>query len=368
LRAIHPSRAAYQMRIIVTGGAGFIGSAVCRSLVQSGAYEVINVDKLTYAANLDSLASVAQHDCYKFVRLDICDGASVGALLEREAPDGIMHLAAESHVDRSITGPADFIATNVVGTYQLLEAARAYWNGLSGARKSRFRFHHVSTDEVFGSLGETGAFVETTPYDPSSPYSASKAASDHLAVAWHRTYGLPVVLSNCSNNYGPYHFPEKLIPLTITNALLGRDLPVYGVGANVRDWLFVDDHARALRAIFEGGEPGQSYNVGGRSERANLAVVKAICAALDEARPRRDGQPHASAIRFVDDRPGHDFRYAIDPTKIERDLGWRAQETFETGIAKTVRWFTDNEGWWRALREKRYDGERLGLTAGQRGA
>lgn len=351
------------MRVIVTGGAGFIGSAVCRHLLASEQYGVVNIDKLTYAANLQSLESIANHPRYAFARLDICDGSAIAALFAREAPDGIIHLAAESHVDRSITGPAAFITTNVVGTYQLLEAARAYWSGLTAERKERFRFHHVSTDEVFGSLGETGAFTETTPYDPSSPYSASKAASDHLAIAWHRTYGLPVVLSNCSNNYGPYHFPEKLIPLIITNALLGRDLPVYGKGANVRDWLYVDDHARALRAIFERGRPGESYNVGGRSERSNLDVVHAICAELDRLRPRADGSPHATAIKFVGDRPGHDFRYAIDPQKIEQELGWRAQETFDTGIGKTVRWYLDNEPWWRALRESRYDGERLGLTS-----
>lgn len=351
------------MRVIVTGGAGFIGSAVCRGLVASGEYDVVNVDKLTYAANLASLDSIADSPRYSFAKLDICDAEGIAALIAKTEPDGIMHLAAESHVDRSITGPADFITTNVVGTYTLLEAARSYWNGLPAARKERFRFHHVSTDEVFGSLEDTGFFTETTPYDPSSPYSASKAASDHLAVAWHRTYGLPVVLSNCSNNYGPYHFPEKLIPLVITNALLGRELPVYGQGTNVRDWLYVDDHARALRAVFEKGKPGQSYNVGGRSERKNLDVVHAICAELDRLSPRADGAPHASAIKFVSDRPGHDFRYAIDPEKIEKDLGWRSQETFESGIANTVRWYLDNEAWWRPLREKRYDGQRLGLTA-----
>ena len=350
------------MRVIVTGGAGFIGSAVCRNLVAEQGYEVVNVDKLTYAANLQSLKSIETHPNYTFAQIDICDGGAIAALIAREQPDGIMHLAAESHVDRSITGPADFITTNVLGTYQLLEAARAYWGTLSGERKDHFRFHHVSTDEVFGSLGATGAFTETTPYDPSSPYSASKAASDHLAVAWHRTYGLPVVLSNCSNNYGPYHFPEKLIPLIITNALLDRELPVYGTGANVRDWLYVDDHALALQAIFERGTPGESYNVGGRSERSNLDVVHAVCAQLDRLAPRADAAPHASAIRYVSDRPGHDFRYAIDPEKIERDLGWRAKETFETGIAKTVSWYLENGAWWRILREHRYDGQRLGLA------
>ncbi len=350
------------MRVIVTGGAGFIGSAVCRHLIENG-YDVVNVDKLTYAANLASVSSIANEPRYRFERLDICDIEGVEALFARESPDGIIHLAAESHVDRSITGPAEFITTNILGTYRLLETARSYWSSLEGSKKERFRFHHVSTDEVFGSLGPTGVFTETTPYDPSSPYSASKAASDHLATAWHRTYGLPVVLSNCSNNYGPYHFPEKLIPLIITNALLDRELPVYGQGTNVRDWLYVEDHARALRAIFERGAPGESYNVGGRSEQSNIAVVRAICAELDRLAPRNDAAPHESAIRYVNDRPGHDFRYAIDPSKLETDLGWKAQETFESGIAKTVRWYVDNESWWRPLREKRYDGQRLGLTA-----
>lgn len=323
---------------------------------------VVNIDKLTYAANLQSLDSVARNPGYTFHKLDICDADGVKAVLAKEQPDGILHLAAESHVDRSITGPAAFIETNITGTYTLLEASRAYWEKLPGARKESFRFLHVSTDEVFGSLGDDGAFTETTPYDPSSPYSASKAASDHLARAWHRTYGLPTVLSNCSNNYGPYHFPEKLIPLVITNALMGRPLPVYGQGSNVRDWLFVDDHARALVSILERGKPGESYNVGGRAERNNLDVVRAICSQLDSLAPRPDGKPHDSAISFVTDRPGHDFRYAIDPGKIEREIGWRAQESFGTGIEKTVRWYLANEAWWRPLRESKYDGERLGLA------
>ena len=350
------------MKILVTGGAGFIGSAVCRHLVNDRGAAVVNVDKLTYAANLASLDSIAGNAGYTFHKLDICNAAGVDAVLHTEQPDCIMHLAAESHVDRSITGPAAFIETNIAGTYTLLEAARTYWEGLPGTRKDSFRFLHVSTDEVFGSLGEHGAFTETTPYDPSSPYSASKAASDHLARAWHRTYGLPTVLSNCSNNYGPFHFPEKLIPLVITNALMGRPLPVYGQGSNVRDWLYVDDHARALVSIVEHGRPGESYNVGGRSERSNIEVVRAICSQLDSQQPRSDGKPHDSAIAFVTDRPGHDFRYAIDPDKLEREIGWRAVENFETGLTKTIRWYLANEAWWRPLRGSRYDGERLGLA------
>jgi dTDP-glucose 4,6-dehydratase len=350
------------VKVLVTGGAGFIGSAVCRHLISERAFHVANIDKLTYAANLASLDSIAGNSKYAFHKVDICDRDGITAVFEREQPDGILHLAAESHVDRSITGSAEFIATNIIGTYTLLEAARAFWDRLPGARKDAFRFLHVSTDEVFGSLGDEGAFTETTPYDPSSPYSASKAASDHLAVAWYRTYGLPVLLSNCSNNYGPFHFPEKLIPLVITNALMGKPLPVYGQGTNVRDWLYVDDHARALVGILERGVPGESYNVGGRSERNNLAVVTALCAQLDTLKPRPDGKPHDSAISFVMDRPGHDFRYAIDPQKIESAIGWHARENFETGIEKTVRWYLGNEAWWRPLREKRYDGERLGLV------
>jgi dTDP-glucose 4,6-dehydratase len=352
------------MKIVVTGGAGFIGSAVCRHLVSRCGATVVNIDKLTYAANLASLESLAGSPRYTFHKLDICDRDAVDTVLDHEQPDAILHLAAESHVDRSITGPAAFITTNIVGTYELLEAARGYWQRLPGSRQEAFRFLHVSTDEVFGSLADDGVFTETTPYDPSSPYAASKAASDHLAMAWHRTYGLPVVLSNCSNNYGPYHFPEKLIPLMVTNALLGRALPVYGEGQNVRDWLYVDDHARALFAILQKGTPGSSYNVGGRSERSNLAVVNTICDYLDVRCPRDDGLSHHSAIRHVADRPGHDFRYAIDPAKIEREIGWRADETFESGLRKTIDWYIANEPWWRPLREKRYDGERLGLIIG----
>lgn len=349
------------MKLLVTGGAGFIGSAVCRHIVRSTPHAVVNLDKLTYAANLDSLAPIAGDRRYTFVRLDICDRAGVDAVLTREQPDAILHLAAESHVDRSISGPAEFINTNVVGTYTLLEAARAYWSQLPASRRDAFRLLHVSTDEVYGSLGPEGHFTETTAYDPSSPYSASKAASDHLATAWHRTYGLPVLISNCSNNYGPYHFPEKLIPLMITNALLDRDLPVYGKGENVRDWLFVDDHARALLTIVEKGTVGESYNVGGRAERTNIDVVRGICDLLDARTPRPDGRSHRDRMVFVTDRPGHDFRYAIDPAKLENELGWRAAETFETGLARTVDWYLANEAWWGPLRRTAYDGQRLGL-------
>lgn len=349
------------MKLVITGGAGFIGSAVCRMAVRDMGHRVANIDCLTYAANLDSLAPIAGDEHYSFHKLDVCDRDGISGLFDSFQPDAVLHLAAESHVDRSITGPAVFIETNITGTYTMLEAARAYWAGLPAERKDRFRFVHVSTDEVFGSLGDTGLFTETTPYDPSSPYSASKAASDHLAMAWHRTYGLPVVLSNCSNNYGPYHFPEKLIPLMVTNALLGCELPVYGKGQNVRDWLYVDDHARALLLQAEKGVPGESYNVGGRNEKSNLEVVHAICDALDRLRPRADGKSHRAAIAYVPDRPGHDFRYAIDPTKIGRELGWKPSETFETGLAKTVQWYLDNDSWWRSLREQRYAGERLGL-------
>jgi dTDP-glucose 4,6-dehydratase len=353
------------MKFIVTGGAGFIGSAVCRHLVTSYGCSVVNVDKLTYASNLASLVGIADSPRYAFHQIDICDREAVEQVFAEEQPDAIIHLAAESHVDRSITGPAAFIKTNIVGTYELLEVARTYWERLPGKRKDRFRFLHVSTDEVYGHLGPDGAFTEATAYDPSSPYSASKAASDHLAMAWHRTYGLPVLLSNCSNNYGPYHFPEKLVPLMITNALLGRLLPVYGDGQNVRDWLFVEDHARALFSVVQKGRPGEGYNIGARSERSNISVVQAICDHLDAQRPRRDGTSYREGVRFVEDRPGHDFRYAIDPQKLERDIGWVAEETFESGIEKTVRWYLQNEAWWLPLREKRYDGERLGLASGQ---
>lgn len=347
------------MRIIVTGGAGFIGSAVVRHLVLEVGAEVLTLDKLTYAGNLDNLAPVSGHPGHRFVKADICDAAAVGEVFESFRPDRIYHLAAESHVDRSITGAADFVTTNVLGTFTLLEAARGYWNGLSGEARAAFRFLHVSTDEVYGSLGAEGLFTETTPYDPSSPYSASKAASDHLAVAWGRTYGLPTIVSNCSNNYGPYHFPEKLIPLIILNALHGKPLPVYGDGVNIRDWLHVEDHARALHLIAGKGRPGETYNVGGRNERRNIDVVRIICGILDRLAPK--ARPHADLITFVKDRPGHDARYAIDATKLETELGWRAQETFDTGIEKTVAWYLANEAWWRPLRDKVYTGERLGV-------
>lgn len=346
------------MRVIVTGGAGFIGSAVVRHLVLDKGYDVLNVDALTYAGYLPSLRAVDSTANYRFLHADICDRPAMEQAISEFRPQRIMHLAAESHVDRSITGAADFIQTNVIGTFTLLEAARGYWSGLEGTAKDEFRFLHVSTDEVYGSLGDDGLFSETTPYDPSSPYSASKASSDHLATAWQRTYGLPVVVSNCSNNYGPYHFPEKLIPLTILNALAGERLPVYGKGENVRDWLYVEDHARALDLIAERGRVGETYNVGGRNERRNIEVVRQICAVLDKLAPAN--RPREELIEFVTDRPGHDARYAIDATKLETELGWRARENFDSGIEKTVQWYLDNEWWWQPLRQ-RYAGQRLGL-------
>ncbi|MCE9550764.1 MAG: dTDP-glucose 4,6-dehydratase [Betaproteobacteria bacterium] len=330
-------------KILVTGGAGFIGSAVIRQLITETDTTVINVDKLTYAGNLQSLISVADNPRYRFEHVDICDAATVARLFHEHQPDAVMHLAAESHVDRSITGPAAFIETNIMGTYTLLNAARKYWSELSAERKSTFRFHHISTDEVYGSLGETGFFTEDTAYQPNSPYSASKASSDHLVRAWHHTYGLPVVTTNCSNNYGPYHFPEKLIPLIILNACNGKPLPIYGKGDNIRDWLYVDDHARALRLVLEQGQVGETYNIGGWNEKTNLEVVHAICSILDELRPQ--GAPHASLITYVQDRPGHDHRYAIDAGKIAHELGWKPLETFETGLRKTVQWYLTNTGW-----------------------
>lgn len=351
------------MRVLITGGAGFIGGAVVRRLVKRG-YHVVNLDKLTYAGNLDSLRDVERQPNYRFVRGDIGDQAAVAELLGGERIDAIMHLAAESHVDRSIDGPAAFVETNIVGTFRLLEAAMQHWRTLDDAGRATFRFHHVSTDEVFGDLPfDSGSFSEVTPYAPSSPYSASKAASDHFVRAWHATYGLPVVLSNCSNNYGPYHFPEKLIPLAILNALEGKPLPVYGRGDNVRDWLHVDDHAKALELVLTQGRVGESYNVGGRAERSNLQVVEAICDQVDQRRPLPDGGSRRSLIQFVTDRPGHDRRYAIDPAKIERELGWRAAHDFETGLAETVDWFIANEWWWQPIRDGKYRGERLGSAA-----
>jgi dTDP-glucose 4,6-dehydratase len=347
------------MRVLVTGGAGFIGSALVRHLVLEKGYEVLNVDALTYAGCLASLRDVDGRSNYRFLRANICDGPAMAGALADFGPDRIMHLAAESHVDRSITGAAEFIQTNVIGTFTLLETARSYWSSLPSARKAKFRFLHVSTDEVYGSLSDEGLFTEATPYDPSSPYSASKASSDHLAKAWQRTYGLPVVVSNCSNNYGPYHFPEKLIPLTILNAMAGETLPVYGKGENVRDWLYVEDHARALDVIAERGRIGETYNVGGRNERRNIDVVRKICQLLDRLIPASHSRE--ALIQFVTDRPGHDVRYAIDASKLERELCWAAQENFESGIEKTVRWYLDNEWWWRPLRE-RYAGQRLGLV------
>ena len=346
------------MRVVVTGGAGFIGSALVRYLVLDKGYDVLNIDALTYAGYLPSLSAVEGRSNYRFLHANICDRAAMEQAIGGFRPERIMHLAAESHVDRSITGAADFVQTNVIGTFTLLETARDYWSGLEVAAKEAFRFLHVSTDEVYGSLGEDGLFTEETPYDPSSPYSASKASSDHLAKAWQRTYDLPVVVSNCSNNYGPFHFPEKLIPLTILNAVAGERLPVYGKGENVRDWLYVEDHARALDLIAERGRVGETYNVGGRNERRNIDVVRRICAVLDELAP--SSQSREELIAFVTDRPGHDARYAIDASKLESELGWRAHENFDTGIEKTVQWYLDNEWWWRPLRE-RYAGERLGL-------
>jgi dTDP-glucose 4,6-dehydratase len=346
------------MQVLVTGGAGFIGSAVCRHFVLELGHKVVVVDKLTYAGNLASLAPIEGNPNYTFEKSDICDAVAMKAIFAKYRPDAVVHLAAESHVDRSISGSDVFVQTNVVGTFTLLEAARGYLEA-DKTRAGDFRFLHVSTDEVYGSLGDSGLFKETTPYDPSSPYSATKAASDHIAKAWQRTYGLPVIVSNCSNNYGPYQFPEKLIPLTILNALHGEPLPVYGNGLNIRDWLFVDDHARALGLILRKGLVGETYNVGGRNERRNIDVVRQICLCLDQLRDA--SSEHGRLITFVADRPGHDQRYAIDASKLETDLGWRAQDTFETGIKKTVQWYIEHFDWWKPLRENVYRGERLGL-------
>jgi dTDP-glucose 4,6-dehydratase len=347
---------------LVTGGAGFIGSALVRHLCAQPDATVVTVDKLTYAGNLDSLAPVMHHSNHIFERVDICDPEALRRVFEQHRPDAVLHLAAESHVDRSIDGPGEFVETNVVGTFTLLQESRRHWGALRGEARDRFRFLHVSTDEVFGSLGSDGLFDETTPYDPSSPYSATKAASDHLARAWHRTYGLPVLVTNCSNNYGPYHFPEKLIPLTILNALAGEPLPVYGRGENVRDWLYVDDHARALHRVVSAGRVGETYLISGREERRNIDVVRQICALVDELAPLPDGRPHADLITFVSDRPGHDLRYAVDSSKLQRELGWTPLETFESGLRKTVRWYLDHRWWWERVRSGVYRGERLGLV------
>lgn len=352
------------MNILVTGGAGFIGSAVCRLLVKNPRVRVNNVDKLTYAGNLNSLRSIENEPNYKHYHTDICDENAILTILNNEKIDSIMHLAAESHVDRSIDGPAAFVETNVIGTFRMLSAALNYWRSLAPEKKESFRFHHISTDEVFGDLPfDEGIFTETTPYAPSSPYSASKAASDHFVRAWHETYGLPVVLSNCSNNYGPFHFPEKLIPLVILNALHERELPIYGKGNNVRDWLFVEDHAKALEIVVRQGRVGESYNIGGNEERTNLAVVETICEILDRKRPRANDRKHSELITFVSDRPGHDRRYAIDASKISSELGWKPAQSFESGLEKTIDWYLQNEWWWRPIREQTYTGERLGQNS-----
>ncbi|KQN22929.1 dTDP-glucose 4,6-dehydratase [Sphingomonas sp. Leaf33] len=350
------------MRILVTGGAGFIGSALVRHLIENTTHEVLNFDKLTYAGTLSTVERVAQSNRYRFVQGDICDADAVRAAIAEFKPEIITHLAAESHVDRSIDGPGAFIQTNVVGTYTMLAEARAYWLTLDADARQAFRFHHISTDEVYGSLGDTGLFTEETPYDPRSPYSASKAGSDHLVSAWGHTFGLPVLITNCSNNYGPYHFPEKLIPLMIAKALDGEPLPIYGKGDQVRDWLYVEDHVRALQAVFERGQPGRTYNVGGHNERQNIEVVKTLCAILDELRPRADGRPYAEQMTEVADRPGHDKRYAIDAGRIEAELGWTPAETFESGIRKTVEWYLANEAWWRPLVAAKAS-ERRGVAA-----
>lgn len=350
------------MKILVTGGAGFIGSAVVRHIIRSTDWSVANVDRLTYAGNLESLAEALSSNRHRHYKTDIRDRPSLDAIFAEVRPDAVLHLAAESHVDRSIDGAAPFIETNVGGTYVLLEAALAYWRTLDEAGRARFRFQHISTDEVFGSLGPTGRFTEATPYAPNSPYSASKAASDHLVRAWHHTYGLPTLATNCSNNYGPYHFPEKLIPLIIIRALRGESLPVYGRGENVRDWLHVEDHAEALTLVLRKGRPGETYNVGGDSERRNIDVVRGICRLLDEMLPNSANRPHERLIQFVTDRPGHDARYAIDASKIRDELGWRPRHDFDAGLRDTVRWFLENRGWWERVMSGAYRGERLGLT------
>lgn len=349
------------MKILITGGAGFIGSAVVRHIIMNTNDEVLNIDKLTYAGNLESLASIADSPRYQFTQADICDLSIMTELFNGYQPDFVMHLAAESHVDRSIDGPSAFIQTNIVGTYNLLEVARNYWQNLSDEKKLIFKFHHISTDEVYGDLdGTTDLFTETTCYAPSSPYSASKASSDHLVRAWNRTYGLPTIVTNCSNNYGPFHFPEKLIPLVILNALDGKLLPVYGDGLQIRDWLYVEDHARALYKVITEGKVGETYNIGGHNEKTNIDVVKIICSILDELRPCSDNRKYESLITFVKDRPGHDLRYAIDATKIQKELGWTPEETFESGIRKTVEWYLNNLEWCRHVQDGSYQRERLG--------
>ena len=352
------------MRILVTGGAGFIGSAVVRHIIRNTHDSVLNLDKLTYAGNLDSLNAVDQDARYQFAQIDICDAEALTKVFNQFKPDSIMHLAAESHVDRSIDGPAEFITTNIVGTYTLLEVSRKYWLALDEDEKQTFRFHHISTDEVYGDLeGTTDLFTETTPYAPSSPYSASKASSDHLVRAWHRTYGLPTIVTNCSNNYGPYHFPEKLIPLVILNALEGKPLPIYGKGNQIRDWLYVEDHAKALYRVVTEGIVGETYNIGGHNEKQNIEVVKTICSILDDLRPRQNNVSYESLITFVEDRPGHDLRYAIDASKIGNELGWKPEETFETGIRKTVEWYLNNLDWCHRVQDGSYQRERLGVNA-----
>lgn len=351
------------MRILVTGGAGFIGSALIRHLITGSDHVLLNIDKLTYAGNLASLDSVVRHSRYDFVQGDICDADLVARTIADFQPQVIAHLAAESHVDRSIDGPGVFVQTNIVGTFTMLQQALGYFQSLGAADQAAFRFHHISTDEVYGSLGPTGLFTETTPYDPRSPYSASKAASDHLVRAWGHSFGLPVLVTNCSNNYGPYQFPEKLIPLIIIRALCGQALPVYGDGSNVRDWLHVDDHARALHRVIEAGHPGETYNIGGNAEQRNIDVVRRICAVLDRRHPRFDGRSYAEQISFVADRPGHDQRYAIDAAKAHRDLGWRPQHDFASGIDATVQWYLDNSDWWQDIINRQYDTQRLGIGA-----
>jgi dTDP-glucose 4,6-dehydratase len=351
------------LKLIITGGAGFIGSAVIRYLINETDTTVLNLDKLTYAGNLESLTTIKDHGRYHFAQIDICNGSALERIFADYQPQAIMHLAAESHVDRSIDGPAEFINTNIVGTYTLLETARHYWQALNNTEKEKFRFHHVSTDEVYGSLGKQGLFEESTCYQPNSPYSASKAASDHLVRAWHHTYKLPVITTNCSNNYGPYQFPEKLIPLIILNALEGKPLPVYGKGENVRDWLYVDDHARALNLVLTKGKLGETYNIGGHNEKTNLEVVQTLCSILDNLLPNSPHKPHSQLITFVTDRPGHDLRYAIDASKIQKTLGWMPTETFDTGLRKTVQWYLENQEWWQRVRDGSYQGERLGLSS-----